>query len=111
MPLHPIIPYLRDEYMMVKSKFSNKLKDAATSAKIHITMAPTLKQTLFAYSPAPIVSEPAMMMKTPDHIPPPMMEAGQSRAAKIINIPTNSVIIPMVRIAIPVNKNHWQINC
>ena len=86
-------------------KLSIPLAVAKISVKIHITMATILKQKLFAQPPAPIVSEPATMMKNPDHIPPPTTRPHQFEAATIMTIPINSVMIPMARIAIPVNKN------
>ena len=85
-------------------KLSIPLAVAKISAKIHITMAPILKQLLLACPPAPIVSEPAIMMKIPDHNPPLASEPHQLEATAIMIIPNNSVIIPMVRIAIPENK-------
>ena len=68
-------------------------------------MAPILKQLLSSNPPAPIVSEPAMMMKNPDHIPPPLYEPHQRATAESMIIPNKNVIIPMVKIAIPENKN------
>ena len=60
---------------------------------------------MFSLTPAAIANDPATMMKIPDQIPAPLKLAHQFVAAKIMKIPNENVITPMVRIAIPIRYN------
>ena len=77
------------------------LANVNSIAMIHITTEPIFKHLLFILRPAPRVSDPAMIMKMPDQIPPALMLPHQLVAATSMIMPIKNVMIPLVRIMLP----------